>query len=90
MKTASLPSVRIEPELRQKAEDFLREGETLSAFVEQAVRDTIRSREIHQQFLDRGIAARDEARAAGDYYTADDVMAELADMLAEARTQADS
>jgi predicted transcriptional regulator len=89
MKTASLPSLRVEPELRQKAENVLRDGETLSAFMEQAVRDTIRSREIHQDFLVRGIAARDEAHDTGEYYAADDVLAELASMLAEAKANED-
>ena len=88
MKTASLPSLRVEPELREKAESVLREGETLSAFLEQAVRDTIRTRQIRQEFLNRGLAARDEARERGDYFTADDVLADLGTMLADAKARA--
>ena len=33
MKTASLPSVRIDPALREAAESDLQKGETLSSFV---------------------------------------------------------
>jgi hypothetical protein len=34
MKTATIPSVRVEPELRAEVESLLSEGETLSQFVE--------------------------------------------------------
>lgn len=89
MKTATLPSLRVEPELREKAESVLREGETLSSFMEQAVRDTIRYREIRSEFIARGLASRDKARRSGDYYSADDVVAELENMLAEAKAEHD-
>lgn len=39
MKSASMPSLRVAPELRQAAEAILREGEKLSSFMEQSVRD---------------------------------------------------
>ena len=32
MKTATFPSLRVEPELREAAESVLEEGETLSGF----------------------------------------------------------
>lgn len=89
MKTASLPPLRVEPELRRKAENVLREGETLSAFLETAVRQTIRSREIEREFHERGIASRDDARRTGEYYSVDSVMDELSGMLAEARRTRD-
>ena len=38
MKTAAIPAVRVPPELRQAAEDLLQTGETLSGFVEEAVK----------------------------------------------------
>ncbi len=34
MKSASLPSLRVDPELRQAAERVLREGESLSNFMD--------------------------------------------------------
>jgi len=33
VKTSTLPSLRVEPELREAAEQVLQEGESLSAFV---------------------------------------------------------
>jgi len=41
MKTSTFPSLRVDPELRQAAEDVLKEGESLSSFVEQSIRDSI-------------------------------------------------
>ncbi|WP_306427124.1 YlcI/YnfO family protein [Burkholderia sp. AU16741] len=37
MKTATFPSVRVEPELRDAAGNVLQERETLSSFVEQSI-----------------------------------------------------
>ena len=44
MKTASLPSLRVAPELREAAESVLQAGETLSGFIEASVRETIERR----------------------------------------------
>ena len=41
MKTAAIPAVRVSPELRQAAVELLRNGETLSGFVEEAVRRNV-------------------------------------------------
>lgn len=84
MKSASIPSLRVEPELRQAAEGVLRDGETLSSFVEQSVRDQITRREAQREFLARGLAARKNARRTGVYFEADAVHAELRDMLVKA------
>ena len=46
MKTSTLPSVRVEPELREAAESVLQEGETLSGFIEASVRETIERRRV--------------------------------------------
>ena len=46
MKNATLPSLRVEPELREAAESVLLAGETLSAFIETSVRETI-ERRVH-------------------------------------------
>ena len=45
MKTAAIPAVRVPPELRQAAEDLLQAGETLSGFVEEAVRRNVEFRQ---------------------------------------------
>lgn len=77
MKTATIPSLRVAPELREAAEDVLREGETLSGFVESALRAQIDQRRMQEQFLARGLASRDRARETGRYVSADTVLAEL-------------
>jgi hypothetical protein len=66
MKTATFPSIRVEPELREAAENVLQEGETLSAFVEQSIREGIERRRLQSEFIARGIASRDEARRTGN------------------------
>jgi hypothetical protein len=85
MKTASLPSLRVDPELRLQAESVLKDGESLSGLVEQSVRDIIRRRKAQQEFIARGLASRDEARRTGDYIDADLVIAGLAEKLAAAK-----
>ena len=88
MKTATIPALRVDPALRQAAEDVLQAGETLSSFVEQSVRANIERRRQQQAFIARGLKARDEARESGDYLAASDVLQELDDMLAEAERKA--
>ncbi len=88
MKTATIPALRVDPALRQAAEDVLQAGETLSSFVEQSVRANIERRRQQQAFIARGLTARDEARASGDYLAASDVLQELDDMLADAERKA--
>lgn len=87
MKTATLPSLRVEPALRKAAEAVLREGESLSSFMEQSLRDEVNRRRVQSEFIARGLASRDEAKRTGVYYDADTVHAELHDMLAEAEAK---
>ena len=89
MKTASMPSLRVDPELRQDAESVLREGETLSSFMEQALRANIQSRRLQNEFVARGLFSRDEARRTGEYFSAEDVLGDMEGMLlqAEAKTR---
>jgi 4'-phosphopantetheinyl transferase EntD len=85
MKTATFPSLRVERELREAAEAVLQEGETLSALIETAVRETVERRRMRAEFIARGLAARDEARRTGVYHSAQAVHGELRAMLAKAR-----
>ena len=66
MKTATLPSLRVEPGLRKAAEGVLREGESLSSFMEQSLRDEVNRRRMQAEFIARGLAARDEVRSRLD------------------------
>lgn len=85
MKTATIPALRVTPELRQAAESVLQEGETLSSFVEQSVRTNIQRRQFQQEFIARGLASRDEAKRTGVYYSSEEVMDELKAKLAAKR-----
>lgn len=82
MKSASIPSLRVAPELRAAAESVLKEGETLSAFVENSLKAQIEHRRAQAEFIARGMAAREEAKRTGVYYSADEVVDELREMLA--------
>jgi len=88
MKTATIPSLRINPELIHAAESVLQEGEALSSFVEQSLRISIDHRRAQQAFIARTLAARDEAKRTGEYFTADEVLRELDEMHASAQSRA--
>jgi len=77
MKTAAIPAVRVPPELRRAAEELLAEGETLSGFVEDAVRRNVEYRRAQTEFVVRGLASRDKARASGRYVAAATVLGKL-------------
>lgn len=87
MKTASIPSVRVEPELRAEVESMLGEGETLSEFVEKSIREKVERRKTQEEFIARGLRSRDEAQRTGDYVEADTVLANLERKLDAARAQ---
>lgn len=88
MKSASIPAVRVEPELRAQVEQVLHEGESLSAFVESAVRDAAKRRLEQSEFIARGLASLAEARRTGQYVSADVAVAKLQKQLDDARRQA--
>ncbi|HET7662098.1 MAG TPA: YlcI/YnfO family protein [Rhodanobacteraceae bacterium] len=87
MKTATLPPLRVEPELRQAAEAVLAEGESLSSFMEKSLRDEVNRRRMRAEFIARGLAARDEAKRTGVYYTVDEVMDSLRHIRDEAKAK---
>mgnify|MGYP000876571573 CR=1 FL=1 len=85
VKTATIPPVRIAPELREELEQALEEGETLAALVESAVRHEVRRRREQGEFVRRGLAAIERSRQAGDGIPAETVIAKLEARLAAAR-----
>ncbi|CAG4887461.1 YlcI/YnfO family protein [Paraburkholderia gardini] len=87
MKTATIPSLRVDPRLREAAESVLLEGESLSSFAEESLRANVARRQMQKEFIARGLAARDEARRTGEYFDADEVHAGLEDMLAAAKVR---
>jgi hypothetical protein len=88
MKTNTIPSVRVSPNLRKQAEIVLEEGETLSGFVLDAVTRSIESRKVRQEFIARGLASAVKRRKSGRYISADRVIAKLGRRLAEAKKHA--
>ena len=87
MKTATLPSLRVEPLLRADAESVLREGETLTSLMETAMRETIARRRTQNEFLARGLRSSDEAKQMGVYHSAQAVHGELQQRLDARRKQ---
>lgn len=77
MKTASLPPVRVAPEFRQELEGLLEVGETLSQFVESAVRSVVEKRKHQAEFVRRGIAAIQDTQRTGPGVPADEMLARL-------------
>lgn len=84
MKTATMPALRVHPELRQTAEEILRPGETLSGFVEDALRRNVELRRAQQAFIERGLASRVAARQSGKYVPVGQVLKKLAARLERA------
>lgn len=88
MKTSTIPSVRVEPELRAEVEALLGAGETLSEFVEDSVREAVRRRRNQAEFVARGLGSLAEARRTGDYVDADVAIAKLEKKLAAVQSAA--
>lgn len=81
MKTATIPALRVEPQLRDAVEDVLAEGETISNFVEEALRANVLRRQHQQAFIARGLASATIARQNQEYYSVESVLNELQAML---------
>lgn len=84
-KTSTIPPLRVSESVRTAAEAALMEGETLSGFVLEAIQFNIQRRSMQQEFVARGLAARDEARQTGKYVSTDRVLAGLDKTLARTR-----
>ena len=65
MKSAVIPQIRVEPELRTELESVLRQGETLTEFVEATVRNAIAFRRIQIAFHTRAQAASEAYHQTG-------------------------
>jgi predicted transcriptional regulator len=85
MKTTTIPPLRVSPELRKQAEAVLERGETLSAFVLDALTRSIQYRKARQEFIARGLASAARARKTGKYVPADKVIGKLGRKLAKAK-----
>lgn len=84
-KTATLPQVRVAPELRARVEAALGEGENLSDFVEGAVRRALAVREAQAAYLARGETALAHFHATGEAHATADVLEALRQRTAQRR-----
>ena len=70
VKSRTIPPLRVSERLRADAEGVLAPGETLSAFVMDAVSRTIDFRKSQRDFLARGMASAKHARTESGYISA--------------------
>lgn len=85
MKTATLPPIRVAPDFRLELEGVLEQGESLSQFMESAVRTTVAKRKNQAEFIRRGIAAIEATKRDGSGILAEVVIAKLEANLAAAK-----
>ncbi len=88
MRSATVPPIRVEPEVRAEVEAVLREGESLTQFIEEAVVATAAWRRVQAEFVNRGEAAIGRWKREGGGSTVDEVMAGLQGRLDEAKRRA--
>jgi len=84
-KSRTLPPLRVSEQLRTAAESVLAPGETLSAFVMDAVSRSIEFRQSQSAFLARGQASAHKARTTGRNVSADKTLARLRTRLKRAQ-----
>lgn len=87
MKDAVIPQVRVETELRASLDAVLRPGETLTEFVEAAVRNAVEYRRVQSDFASRCDASLANNERTGASLPADQVIAKLESKLAKRRKQ---
>lgn len=88
MRSATLPPIRVAPELRAQVEAVLREGESLSQFIEVAVAEAAAWRQVQAEFVGRGEAAIAQWRQQGGGVSAGEGLASLQARLDVARSAA--
>lgn len=88
VKTTTIPSLRVSPDLRKQAEEVLEQGETLSGFVLDALTRSIEYRKSRQALIARSLSNEARARKTGNYVPADNVIGKLSRKLEEAKQRA--
>ena len=77
MKTAVIPQVRVEPELRADLDSVLLPGETLTDFVETSVRRAVEFRRVQTDFAARCDASLATYERTGTSIPSDVVLSKL-------------
>lgn len=88
MRSATFPPIRVEPQVRAEVEAVLREGESLTQFIEEAVVAAAAWRRSQVEFVTRGQAAIDRWKSEGGGQPVDQVMTRLQEKLDAAKRQA--
>lgn len=88
MRSATFPPIRVEPEVRAEVEAVLREGESLTQFIEEAVVAAAAWRRAQAEFVTRGEAAIERWKQQGGGQTVDAVMDDLQTRLDDAKRRA--
>jgi len=88
MRSATFPPIRVEPEVRAEVEAVLREGETLTQFIEEAVVAAAAWRRVQSEFVTRGEAAIERWKQEGGGCAVAEVMADLQARLDDAKRRA--
>lgn len=87
MKSAVIPQVRVEPELRADLDSVLLPGETLTDFVEATVRNAVEYRRMQTTFAARCAESLAKYERTGVSIPAEQVVGKLESMLAKRRKQ---
>src|SRR5699024_7067157 len=77
VKSATIPPLRVTPELRHAAESVLRDDESLSAFVESSLLKQIKFRKMQKEFIARGLATKEESKEPGKHASKAESLAAL-------------
>ncbi len=85
MRSATFPPIRVEPEVRAEVEAVLREGESLTQFIEEAVVAAAAWRRTQAEFVHRGEAAIERWKKEGGGHSVDEVLAGMQRRLDDAR-----
>lgn len=86
MKSATLPALRVSPQLRASAEQALRPDETLSQLMQTSLEQFIAQRAAEDAFIARGLRSAQTARETQVYFSAESVLDELKGKLAQAKS----
>jgi hypothetical protein len=85
MRTATLPAVRVSPDTRSLIESVLREGETLSTFIEETVKKHAAWRKEDEAFHARAALASKRLAEGGKFLTPEESITRLRAQVQRAR-----
>jgi len=88
MRSATFPPIRVKPEVRAEVEAVLREGESLTQFIEEAVVAAAAWRRAQSEFVTRGEAAITRWKQGGGGHSVDEAMSGLQARLDDAKHRA--